>query len=201
METQTKILTPDEIYQIFIAAMTDKKPLPPAGWCASKLDEEVLTATREYEPDAFLRHKDALETSLFYLVDFAVRMPERVDLTENNERVKGMCGKLAAEIEKITFAPDEVISAHGKLKAWLKAILAVQTCFIYTEETDRYLAEQEAAKRARRAAAPPKTNSLFDAKVRAEKWQSDLAKNIFQKAVGKSPVQTSEKSSEQPSLF
>lgn len=200
METLTKLLTRDKIYLLLIRAITDKQPLPPAGWCASRLDEEMWLATREYEPDALLRQQDALDTCFAYLVDFAVRMPEWINTTETNSRVKLTCKELAAEIERITHRPDEVIAEHGKLKAWLKAILAVQTCFIYREETERNIAEQDAAKRAARF-APPKTKSPVDAPPQANKWQSDLARNIFQKAAGKSPAKSAEQSSEQPSLF
>lgn len=201
METRTKILKLDEIYSILVRAMIDKIPLPPEGWCASKLDEELWRATREYEPDAILRQKDALETSLCYLVDYAARMPERVNLTESNQRVKQMCEELASEIDKIARSPDEIISERGKLKAWLKAILSVQTCLIYREETERFLAEQDAAKRAVRI-APVKKNPSAAEPPAVGKWQSDLAKNIFQNAFGKSaetPVAAS--ASEQPSLF
>lgn len=196
MERENKIFTRDEIYQILITAITEKRPLPPDGWRASKLDEEVWRATKEYEPDAYLRQKDALDTSLFYLVDFALRMPERVNLAENNARVKEMCEDLAAEVEKITLEPDAVISKHRKLKVWLKAILAVRPCIIYTEETSRFIAQEDEAKRLRRI-APVKSNSLPSPKHSADKWQSALAKNIFQKANAK----TREESAEQPSLF
>lgn len=196
VETEIRIFPKNEIYKKLITALKEKRPLPPEGWCASQLDEEVWKATREYEPDAFLRQKDALETSLFYLVDFALRMPERVNLTETNERVKEMCEELAAEIETITSAPDEIISKHGKLKTWLKAILSVQTCLIYTEETERYIAQEDEAKRLRRA-AQNKNNLSTASKPHQEKWQSALAKNIFQKAQGKLP----EKASDQPTLF
>jgi hypothetical protein len=197
METQTKILKLDEIYSILVRAMIDKMPLPPAGWCASNLDEELWRATREYEPDAFLRQTDALETSLWYLVDYAARMPERVNLTESNRRVKQMCEELASEIDKITRSPDEIISEHGKLKAWLHAILSVQTCLIYREETERFISEQKEAKRASRVAPPQKNDSPPVSTSVKEKWQSDLAKNIWRKANNRLP----DKSSEQPTLF
>lgn len=200
MEAQTKILTRAEIYSILVAAIIDKQPLPPASWCASQLDEELWRATKEFEPDAFSRQQDALETCLNYLVDYAVRMPERVNLAESNARVKEMCEELADEIEKITFAPDEIICKRGKLKSWLKAILSVQTCLIYREETERFIAEQDALRRASRLVAPKQTKSVT-AQPKAEKWQSDLAKKIFQKTVGKSPTAPPTQSSEQPSLF
>lgn len=196
MELEKKIFTRNEIYQILITALAEKNPLPPNGWSAVKLDEEVFRATREYEPDTILRQTDALDTSIFYLVDFALRMPERVNLTENNGRVKEMCEDLAAEIEQITREPDFVISKHGKLKVWLKAILAVQPCIIYSEETTRFIAQEDEAKRLRRF-AQPKNNSLPAPKQNPDKWQSTLAKNIFQKVNAK----IREESSEQPSLF
>jgi hypothetical protein len=196
MEREQKIFTRDEIYRKLLAALRDKRPLPPSGWCASKLDEELWRATRRYEPDAFLRQKDTLETSLCYLVDYAVRMPERVNLTESNRRVKEMCEDLAIEIDKITREPDEVITRHGKLKAWLHAILSVQTCLIYREETERFIAEEKEAKRISRAASPKKDAPSVSTTVK-EKWQSDLAKSIWQKANNKLP----DKPSEQPTLF
>lgn len=192
----TKILSQDEIYQILITALIQKTPPPPEGWCASQLDEELFRATREYEPDSLIRQKDALETSLFYLVDYAQRMPERVNLTESNNRVKEMCQDLASEIEKITLEPESVINKHGKLKVLLIAILSVRTCLIYCQETDRHIAEQEKAKRLQQIArqkkkSPPKRQKSKD------KWQSDLAKIIFQKTVS----QANDDSSGQPSLF
>lgn len=199
-QRERRIFTRDEIYQKLVTALIDKQPLPPAGWCASQLDEELWRATKEYEPDAYLRQKDALNTCLAYLVDFAVRMPERVNLAESNNRVKEMCAELALEIDKITLSPDEIIGERGKLKSWLKAILSVQTCFIYREETERFLAEQDTAKRAARL-APVKKNPHAAAPPKAEKWRSDLAKNIFQKAFGKSAEKSVESASEQPSLF
>jgi len=156
---ENRTLTRDEIYQTLLVALKEKRPAPPAGWCASRLDEELWKATREYEPDAPLRQQDALQTSLFYLVDYAGRMPERVNLTESNERVRKMCEELADEIEQITHAPGEIINERGKLKAWLKAILSVQTCLIYREETERFISEEDAAKRQKRAAAQSKSYS------------------------------------------
>ena len=105
-----------------------------------------------------------------------------------------MCGELADEIEQITYEPDSVIAKHGKLKAWLKAILAVQTCWIYREETARSIAEEDEIKRQRRTIqtikkAQPKVES------QREKWQSALARAIFQKVSGK------QNAAEQPSLF
>lgn len=198
---ERRAFTRDKIYQELVAALIEKQPLPRAGWCASQLDEELWRATKEYEPDAFLRQQDALDTCLAYLVDYAVRMPERVNLAESNNRVKKMCAELADEIDKITRAPEEIIGERGKLKSWLKAILSVQTCLIYREETERFLAEQAAAKRAARI-APVKKNPPAAEPPAVEKWQSDLAKNIFKKAFGKSAEKPAAQSaSEQPSLF
>ncbi len=195
MELENKILSKDEIYEILITALIEKTPLPPDDWCASKLDEEIRIATREIEPNPFLRQKDALETSLCYLVDYALRMPERLNLTETNNRVKEMCEELAFKIVKITSEPESVIEKHGKLKSWLSAILSVQTCLIYCGETDRYNAEQDEAKRLSRLAQAKKKSLPIKPKSK-EKWKSDLAKSIFQKA-----SKSDEKSTEQPSLF
>ncbi len=195
-EIVEKTLAADEIYPMLVVALAKKCPLPPADWSVVKLDEEVFKADKNYEPNQFLRQKDALHSALYYLVDFAVRMPERVDVSENNKRVCEMCRELAAEILKITVSPDEVIARHGKLKSWLKAILAVQLCFIYREETERYIAEQDEAKRIARLALP-KTNLLFDVPIKEKNWQSALAKNIWQKA----NAQDAAESSEQLRLF
>lgn len=201
-EQKRQIFTPDEIYKKLIAALENKEPLPPADWCASQLDEELWRATKDYEPDAFLRQEDALRTCFAYLVDFAVRMPEWINTTETNERVRKMCREVADEIEKITVAPGEIIGERGKLKSWLKAILSVQTCLIYREETERVIAEEDAAKRAARL-SPPKTNKSVAASAKKEKWQSDLAKSIFEKTFRQTLETRSEQSSvqEQPSLF
>lgn len=199
-QLERRIFTRDEVYRKLVVALTDKQPFPPAGWCASQLDEELWRATKEFEPSAYLRQQDALRTCLAYLVDFAVRMPEWINTTETNARVKEMCAELADEVEKITVKPDEIIGERGKLKSWLKAILSVQTCLIYREETARCIAEQDAARLAARI-APPKVNQISGAPAEDKKWQSDLAKNIFQKAVGIFPAKPAEQSSEQPSLF
>lgn len=196
MEPENKIYSRDEIYRILTAALIQKTPLPPAGWSVAGLDEEVFRAGKEYEPDSRLRHKDALETAVFYLVDFAVRMPERVNLRESNARVNKMCAELAEEIEKITVQPEEVILKRGKLKVWLKAILAVQTCLIYREETERFIAEEDEAKRKMRV-MPQSKNSLIDSKAKTGKWESSLAEQIFRKAVGESKEQPGG----QPNLF
>ena len=200
-ESNAGILNRDEIYRKLIAALERKEPHPPVGWCASELDEEIRRAGREFEPDARLRQEDALQTCLFYLVDFARRMPEWIDTTIGNDRVKHLCLELSEEIEKITLRPAGVIEKHGKLKVWLKAILAVQTCLIYREETARNINQQDEAKRAAMF-APVKNNSLACAPVKDEECHSALAKNIFEKVCGKSSVKSSEKSPEtQPSLF
>jgi len=195
------ILNPDEIYRKLIAALECKEPQPPAGWCASQLDDEIRRAGREFEPDARLRQEDALKSCLFYLVDFARRMPEWINTTAGNDRIKLTCLELAEEIQKITLRPAEVIERRGKLKVWLKAILAVQTCLVYREETARRINQQDEAKCAAQF-QQAKNNSLARAVVKKEDWYSTLAKNIFENVCGKSSVKPSEKSpEEQPSLF
>ncbi len=200
-ESSAGILNRDEIYRKSIAALECKEPHPPAGWCASQLDEEIRRAGREFEPDAQLRQEDALQTCLFYLVDFALRMPEWIDTTETNDRVKLVCREISEEIEKITLRPAGVIEKHGKLKVWLKAILAVQTCLIYREETARNINRQDEAKRAAMF-APVKNKPVDGAPFNEEERYSALAKNIFENVCGKSSVKPSDKSPEaQPSLF
>lgn len=130
MQMQPKLFSRSDLYGMLAAALIKKKPLPPDDWSVVKLDEEVSSAGSEYEPNLYLRHTDALATCVFYLVDFACRMPEWINLSTENERVREMCGELADEIEQITYEPEAVIAKHGKLKSWLKAILAVQTCWI-----------------------------------------------------------------------
>ncbi len=196
MEQEYKLYARDELYRMLAAALIKKKPLPPEDWSVVKLDEEVFRAGKEYEPNLYLRHRDALRTSVFYLVDFARRMPERVNLSTETKRVREMCGELSDEIEQITYEPEAVIAKHGKLKAWLKAILAVQTCLIYREETERVITEEAEEKRLSRIKQPLK-NKTLDSSSQPDKWQSDLARAIFQKVSGKS----TEKSSAQPSLF
>lgn len=197
-ESSARILATDEIYRKLIAALECKEPHPPADWCASRLDEEIWRAGREFQPDARFRQEDALQTCLFYLVDFARRMPEWIDTTETNDRVRLLCLELSEEIDKITLRPAEVIERRGKLKVWLKAILAVQTCLIYREETARNINRQDEAKREAKF-APVKNNSLACATVKDEEWHSALAKNIFEEVCGKSSVKISEEA--QPSLF
>lgn len=196
MDTNNKILTQAEIYKSLAHALIEKIPTPPDRWCPSKLDEEVRKATREYEPIAWLRQNDALETSLNYLVDFASRMPERVNLGVSNNRVQQICENLSAEIVRITIEPELVINERGKLKSWLKAILAVETCLIYREETERHIAEKEESKRFRRIAQLEKITSQ-DSPKPLEKWKSALAKTIFLNA---SRIKSG-KISDQPSLF
>lgn len=193
---QPKLYARDELYRILTAALIQKKPQPPKEWSVVKLDEEVSLAGSEYEPNLYLRYYDALSTSVFYLVDFANRMPEWINLSITNERVRNMCGELADEIEQITYEPEAVIARHSKLKAWLKAKLAVQTCWIYREEIQRIIAEKEENKRRERIKPPAKIKNA-EPISQTPKWQSDLAKAIFQKVNGKS----ADKSSAQPSLF
>ena len=200
-ELSAGILATDEIYRKLIAALERKEPHPPTGWCASQLDEEIRRAGREFEPDARLRQADALQTCLFYLVDFARRMPEWIDTTAGNDRIKLACRELAEEIEEITLRPAVAIKRRGKLKVWLKAILAVQTCLIYREETARNINRQDEAKRAAMFSSV-KNNLFVEAPVKEEERYSVLAKNIFEDVCGKSSVKPSDKSPEsQPSLF
>jgi len=194
MQMQPKLFSRSDLYGMLAAALIKKKPLPPDDWSVVKLDEEVSSAGSEYEPNLYLRHTDALATCVFYLVDFACRMPEWINLSTENERVREMCGELADEIEQITYEPEAVIAKHGKLKSWLKAILAVQTCWIYREEADRAIAEKEEAKILRRPKQSVKNKSL-EANSQTDKWQSDLASSIFNKVSGR------QNPSEQPSLF
>lgn len=193
---QPKLYARDELYRMLTTALVKKKPLPPENWSAVKLDEEVTNSGSEYEPSIYLRHQDALTTCVYYLVDFASRMPEWINLSTVNERVCKMCGELADEIEQITYEPESVIARRGKLKSWLKAILAVQTCWIYREETERVIAEKEESKRKERIKQPAKIKNS-EPISQSPKWQSDLARAIFQKVSGKA----TENSSAQPSLF
>lgn len=193
---QHKLYARDEIYRMLAAALIEKKPQPPENWSVVKLDEEVTSAGRDYEPNLYLRHGDALLTAVFYLVDFARRMPERVDLSTETVRVHDMCGELADEIEQITYEPEAVIARDGKLKVGIKAILAVGTHLVYCDETDRFIAEEREAKRQSRIQLPVK-NKTLDASSRQDKWLSDLARTIFQKV----SVESNEKSSAQLSLF
>ena len=196
MGSENKLFARVEIYRILTEALIKKTPLPSQGWSVVKFDEEVFRAGREYDPDLHSRHRDALCASVFYLVDFACRMPEWINLSTDTERVRDMCGEIADEIEQITYEPEAVIARHGKLKVWLKAKLAVQTCLIYRAETERNIAEQDEAKRQRRL-NQPKINSLIYSKSTAENRELSLARQLFKKVTEK--VQASV--SEQPSLF
>lgn len=184
----------DEIFRMLMTALITKKPSPPADWSVVRLDRELMDAGKEYEPNLYLRHRDALATSVFYLVDFACNVPERVNLSTDTARVREICGDLADEIEQITYEPESVIARHGKLKAWLLAILAVQTCFIYREETERVIAEKAEAKRLQRMAKASEKKEVKP-NLPSKQWQSALAQEIFQKISGRQNV------SEQPSLF
>lgn len=188
-----KLYARDELYRMLTAALVIKKPLPPTDWSVVKLEEEVRLAGKDFNLNLFSRHQDALLTTIFYLVDFARRMPEWINLTTETERVRKMCGELADEIEQITYEPEAVIAKHGKLKSWLKAILAVQTCWIYREETERVIAEKEQKKRLQRTDKPDKKE--INPISHPKQWQSALARAIFQKVIGR------QNSSEQPSLF
>jgi hypothetical protein len=130
------------------------------------------------------------------LVDFARRMPEWINLSTTNERVREMCGELADEIEQITYEPEAVIARHGKLKVWLKGKSGSSDVLIYREETERNIAEQDEAKRLRRL-NQPKLDSREHSKPTAETSESSLARQIFQKVTGRAQ----ETASEQPSLF
>lgn len=196
MKSENKLFARIEIYRILTEALIKKTPLPPKDWSVARFDEEVYRAGKEYDPDLHSRHKDALATSVFYLVDFARRMPEWINLSTTNERVREMCGELADEIEQITYEPEAVIARHGKLKVWLKAKLAVQTCLIYRAETTRNIAEQDEAKRLRRL-NQPKINSLIHSKKSAENRELSLAHQLFKKVTEKAQASASE----QPSLF
>ncbi len=193
---QPKLYARDELYRMLAASLIKKKPQPPKDWSVVKLDEEVSRAGSDYEPIIYLRHHDALRTSVFYLVDFARRMPEWINLSTETMRVREMCGDLSDEIEQITYEPDSVIAKHGKLKAWLKAKLAVQTCLIYREETERVVAEEAEAKRLSRTKQPERCENTRS-NSRQDKFKSDLARAIFQKVSSK----PTENSNAQPSLF
>ena len=191
---QPKLYARDELYRMLAAALVTKKPLPPSRWSVAGLDEEVRLAGKDFNPNLFSRHQDALLTTIFYLVDFARRMPEWINLSTENERVRKMCGELADEIEQITYEPEAVIAQHGKLKSWLKAILAVQTCLIYRDKTARVIAEKVHHKHLQRTQESTKDKENKPISP-PKKWQSALAQQIFQKVSGK------QSASEQPGLF
>jgi hypothetical protein len=177
-----RVLSREELFRLFLKALADKKPESFTGWTAAELDEEIYKATREYEPDPLLRQADALQTAVFCLTDFARRMPERVDLSENTARVREMCLDLAAEIERITLRPDEVIAERGKLKVRLKAILSIRTCLIYREETERFINERGRDEQEARLAE-------MRARQLKEKEIGALAERILKNAREKSNVQ------------
>jgi hypothetical protein len=191
---QPNLFSRSDLYRMLAAALIKKKPLPPECWSVVKFDEEVTAAGEEYDPDLFARHHDALITCVYYLVDFACRMPEWINLSLSNARVHQMCGVISDEIEQITYEPDEVVAAHGKLKSRLTAKLAVQTCLIYREETERVIVEKDRMKRHQRTVNPAK-NKESNPISRSKQWQSALAQEIFQKVCGKKSA------SEQPGLF
>ena len=184
------VLSRDDIYKILLRALKEKSPKPPSDWSVVKLEEEIYRATKEYEPDMILRQKDALRTAVYYLTNFAQRMPEWIDLSVNTFRVREICEDLAKEIQRITLKPEEVIEERGKLKVWLKAILSVQTCLIYRDETDRHIAEQDKARKKERL-----ENSRIQAAKRKkrERQSRSLAKQIWK--------DTESKQTDQPSLF
>ena len=99
MESEPTLYARAVIYQMLATALVKKKPLPPKDWSVVKLDAEVSRAGTEYNPDLYRRHWDALITCVYYLVDFSCQMPERVNLSLSNSRVRQMCGELADEIE------------------------------------------------------------------------------------------------------
>src|ERR1041384_2884501 len=123
MEPENRLLARDEIYRMLAGVLAQKRPEPPAGWSVARLDEEVFRGGARVEPDLFRRHRDAVLTSVFYLVDFAGKMPDWINLSISSKRVREMCGELADEIEQITYEPEAVVKKRGRLKGWLKAIL------------------------------------------------------------------------------
>ncbi len=184
------VLNRKDIYKTLLRALKEKSPKPPENWSVVKLEEEIRQATNEYEPDLILRQNDALQTSIYYLTDFAQRMPEWIDLSENTKRVREICEDLAKEIQRITLKPEEVIEERGKLKVWLNAILSVQTCLIYRDETDRNIAEKIKARKKERL-----ENSRIQAanRKKRERESRSLAKQIWK--------DTESKKTDQPSLF
>lgn len=205
MSLPTEIEPRQNVYQRLLDALRLKTPLPPPEWDLVKLDEEILRATKEYNPNSTARFVDAATTAIYYLTDFSNRMPAWIDVSTDNGRVVAMCQELAAEIERITFRPDEVIAERGKLKSWLKATLAVQTCLIYREETERVIARDKAA----RLAGEAKPNNSLSSTDESSKQtrQVGIAAAIWQKAqtaVARDKPTTSktvQKTSEQPNLF
>jgi antitoxin (DNA-binding transcriptional repressor) of toxin-antitoxin stability system len=112
-------------------------------------------------------------------------MPERVNLTRSNKNVAEMVVRLSSEIERITFQPEKIIAERGKLKALLVAILAAGTCWIYRNETARFIAEQELLKN-----VPLK-------KTESQRLGSNLASQLLRKVV----LNRTEAQSQQGSLF
>ena len=83
-------------------------------------------------------------------------------------------------MKRLRLKPEAIVEKHGKLKSWLSAILSVQTCLIYCEETDRHNAEQDEIKRLNRL-NQAKKKSLPTKRKSKDKWESDLAEFIFKK--------------------
>lgn len=204
----TEIEDRQKICQRLLDALARKTPQPPPEWNLVKLDEEILTATKEYDQDSTRRFVDAARTAIFYLTDFSRRMPAWIDVTTRNARVVEMCEELAHEIERIALQPDEVVAEHGKLKSWLKAILAVQTCLIYREETERAIASDKAAKRS--GEIKPNNRKERSTQSIEQNQKLNIAEAIWRKAQGKSAnakgsttvsTTTPTTTNEQPSLF
>lgn len=190
-----KLYARDEICRMFAAALIKKA-------AAARRLERGQIRRRSYQRRKRLRTGSFLATPRrarhLRFLSGRFRLPDAgVDQSfDRDARVRQMCGELADEIEQITYEPEAVIAKHGKLKARLKAILAVQTCLTYREETERVVAEEEEAKRLSRIKKPFR-NKFIETESRPDKFQSDLARSIFQKVSGKQ----TEKSSAQPSLF
>lgn len=189
MEIDQRLLRNDEIAKKLWKALVEKTPLPPSNWTISKLNDEILHSAGEFEADQFLRQKDALETAVFYLTTFANGMPERVNLTASNQNVVRICDRLTNEIERITFCPETVIAERGKLKAWLVAILAAGTCWIYQQETARSNSEKASEK------------VLKPVKVSPKRDRSDLAAQLLQTVFSKRIETPRQDSNQQGSLF
>jgi hypothetical protein len=121
VESENKLFARSEIYRILTEALIKKTPLPPKVGAWSNSTKKFIAPVRNTNRICIRDTRDALCASVFYLVDFACRMPEWINLSTTNERVREMCGELADEIEQITYEPEAVIARHGKLKVWLKA--------------------------------------------------------------------------------
>lgn len=185
MEFENQLLNGEELDEQIWKALIEKTPLPPENWSRSKLDNEVLKSTDTFEVNPHFRQKDALETTVYYLASFAKRMPERVNLTRSNKNVAEMCVRLLSEIERITFQPEKIIAESGKLKVLLVAILAAGTCWIYRNETERFIAEQELLKN-----VPTK-------KTESQRLDSNFASQLLRKVV----LNRTEAPNQQGSLF